>query len=105
MRGRLAIPIHDAQGQLVAYCGRAVNGESQSLIFPNGFQPAEHIFGAHRVQSGQLYLMCDPLAVMKAFDGAIENAIAFLTEAILPQQLEMLSSLMETKKCESIEIN
>ena len=34
MRGKLAIPIHDAQGQLVAYCGRTVSDENPSDIFP-----------------------------------------------------------------------
>ena len=32
MRGRLAIPIHDWGGALVAYCGRAVEDESPTLI-------------------------------------------------------------------------
>lgn len=105
MRGRLAIPIHDPKGELVAYCGRAVKDESPSLIFPNGFRPEAHIFGAHAIQPGPLYLMSDPLAVMRAFEGGIDNAVSFLTETISPQQLEMLSSLMDEKKCETIEIN
>lgn len=105
MRGRLAIPIHDPEGELVAYCGRAVKDESPSLIFPNGFRPEAHIFGAHAIQPGPLYLMGDPLAVIRAFDGGIDNAVSFLTEAVSPQQLEMLSSLMDEKKCETVEIN
>jgi DNA primase len=104
MRGRLAIPIHDRSGELVAYCGRAVNGESPALIFPNGFQPAEHVLGAHLVKPGPLYLMRDPLDMLKAHEGGIDNAVAFLTEVLTPQQLEMLSSLMDERKCESVEI-
>ena len=49
MRGRLAIPIHDRAGTLLAYCGRAVKDESPSLIFPNGFDPRGAIFNAHRI--------------------------------------------------------
>lgn len=82
-----------------------MNGESPTLIFPNGFQSAEHIFGAHRISSGPLYLMRDPLDVLKAHEGGIDNAIGFLTEVLSAQQLEMLSSLMDERKCETIEIN
>jgi len=103
MRGRLAIPIHDAQGQLLAYCGRAVNGESPTLIFPNGFQRGEVIFNAHQVRAGPLYLVREPLQVLTAFEGGIENVIAFLTESISAQQLEMLASLMDERHCEIVE--
>ena len=57
LRGRLAIPIHDRTGELVADCGRVVNGESLALIFPNGFQPTEHILGAHLVKPGPLHVL------------------------------------------------
>lgn len=105
MRGRLAIPVHDPNGQLVAYCGRAVKVESPSLIFPNGFQPEALIFNAHVLQPGPAHLMRDPPAVMQAHQGGIDNAVSFLTETVSPQQFEMLASLMDEKNCESVEIN
>jgi hypothetical protein len=104
MRGRLAIPIHDATGVLVAYCGQAVSGESPALIFPNGFQPSEHIFNAEKVHEGPLTLVREPLQVLKALEGGIENVVAFLTESTSPQQLEMLASLMDQRGCEAIEL-
>lgn len=104
MRGRLAIPIHDGQGELLAYCGRAVKDESPALIFPNGFQPAEHLFGAHLVKPGPLYLMRDPLDILKAHEGGIDNAVAVLTEVLVAQQLEMLVTLMNEHNSESVEL-
>jgi DNA primase len=104
LRGRLAIPIHDRHGTLVAYCGRAIKGESPALIFPNGFNPADFIFGAQLVQSGHLALVRDPLSVMVAYQSGVENVVAFLTEAISAQQLEMLSSLMDERHCETVEL-
>lgn len=103
MRGRLAIPIHDARGQLLAYCGRTVSVESPTLIFPNDFQPSEVIFNAHQVRAEPLYLFSDPLQVLTASEGGIENAIAFLTDGISTQQLEMLASLMDERHCETVE--
>jgi hypothetical protein len=34
----------------------------------------------------------------------IENVVAFLTEGITARQLEMLASLMDKKKCGTVEI-
>ena len=79
MRGRLAIPIHDRSGALLAYCGRTVKDESPLLIFPNGFDPHAVIFNAHRISDAELYLLRDPLQVLPAFEAGIENVVAFLT--------------------------
>ena len=104
MRGRLAIPIHDRAGTLLAYCGRAVNDESPSLIFPNGFDPRGAIFNAHRIVEGDLFLVRDPLQVLTAHESGIENVIAFLTETVTAQQLEQLAALMDERKCENMEM-
>ena len=105
MRGRLAIPLHDVNGLLLAYCGRAVGAESPALTFPNGFNPAEVIFNAHNLHEGPLVLLSDPLQVLRAAEGGVENAVAFLTGSIVPQQLEMLASLMDQKGCDSLDIH
>ena len=102
LRGRMALPIHSKEGLLLAYCGRTVKGESPTLTFPNGFQPADVIFNAHRVTEGELYLVRDPLQVLTAHESGIENVVSFLTEAISAQQLEMLASLLDEKRCDSV---
>ena len=104
MRGRLAIPIHDATGALVAYCGQAVTDESPTLIFPNGFQPTDYIFNSQTVFEGLLTLVREPLQVLKAHEGGMENVVAFLTDTVTPQQLEMLASLINQRRCEAIEL-
>ena len=104
LRGRLAIPIHDRHGTLIAYCGRAVKEESPTLIFPNGFQPGEVIFGGHLARAGQLYLVRDPLQVLTAFESGVDNVVAFLTDGIVAQQLEILASLMDERHCEIVEL-
>ena len=103
LRGRLAIPIYDREGMLLAYCGRSVKNESPTLAFPNGFDPHSVIFGAHKVQAGELYLVRDPLQVLTAYEAGVENVVAFLT-TITAQQLEQLASLMDEKKVETVEL-
>ena len=95
MRGRFAIPVHDPAGVLLAYCGRAVKDESPLLLFPNGFDPRTAIFNAHRITEGDLFLVRDPLQVLKAQESGIENVVAFLTEIVAAQQLEQLAALMD----------
>jgi DNA primase len=100
-RGRLALPLHDRYGILVGYCGRSLKNESPLLVFPNGIDPHDFIFNAHRVIEGELYLVRDPIDVLKAIESGVENVVAFLTE-ITPQQIEMLAALMDSKKCETV---
>lgn len=99
-RGRVALPVQDRQGAVVCFCGRSVKDETPLLVFPRDFDPREHIFGAHRVTQGELYVVRDPLQVLTAFEAGMENVVAFLTDGISAQQWEMLSSLMDERKCE-----
>ena len=59
---------------------------------------------AGRVQEGPLCLVRDPLEVLTAYEQGVENVVAFLTDGISAQQLEMLAALMDEKKCESVEL-
>jgi hypothetical protein len=94
MRGRLAIPIRDRSSRLLAYCGRALRNERPTLTFPHGFDPAGVVFSADRITGGQFHLVRDPLRVLAAHDSGIDNVVAFLTEGIAPQQLEMLAAVV-----------
>lgn len=51
MSGRIAIPIHDHDGRLVGYCGRAIEGESPRYRFPIGFQKSQVLFNHHRARA------------------------------------------------------
>lgn len=105
MRGRLAIPIHDAQGILLAYAGRAISDDQEpKLIFPANFDPSRHLFNAHRIAPGPLTLARDPLAVLGAFEAGINNVVAILTDTLTAPQLELVIQLMQTANCESVEI-
>ncbi len=46
--GRLVIPIHNLRGELVAYCGRALDGSEPRYRFPPGFAKSELLFNWHR---------------------------------------------------------
>lgn len=46
--GRLVIPIHNQRGELVAYCGRALDRSQPRYRFPSGFAKSEILFNLHR---------------------------------------------------------
>ncbi len=104
MRGRLAIPIHDTDGILVAYCGRALKGESPKLIFPNGFDPEEYLFTALQAPIEEITLVRDPLDALIASQNGVENVVSVLTETISADQLKLLADLMDQNEASSIEL-
>jgi hypothetical protein len=51
---------------------------------------------------GGLYLMRDPLEVLRAVDSGVSNAVCFLTDTVSAHQLEMLVALLDTTHCELV---
>lgn len=105
MRGRLAIPIHDPDGGLIAYAGQALD-ESQHppLIFPKDFDPAAHLFNAHRVREEELTLCRDPVTAIAAWENGIDNVVATLTSEIVPAQLRLLAELMDDRAITTLDL-
>jgi hypothetical protein len=99
LRGRVAVPIRDRTGSLLAYCGVAASEEqSPRFLFPSNFDPASAIFNADRVVAGELNLLRNVVEVLEAFQNGVENTVCFLTDGVSAQQLEQLASLMDQKK-------
>ena len=48
LAGRCVIPIRDEKSRLVAYAGRAVNGEEPKYRFPPGFRKSQVLFNLDR---------------------------------------------------------
>jgi DNA primase len=49
LRGRIVIPMHDEHGALIAYAGRAIDGQEPKYRFPTGFRKSLVLFNLHRV--------------------------------------------------------
>jgi DNA primase len=102
-RGRLAIALHDRDGNIMGFAGRSLGEEQPALTIPNGINPQEIIFGGERVEQGTLYLVRDVLDVLKAHESGVTNCVCFLTD-ITALQVEMLAALMATKHCDTVEL-
>src|SRR4029079_18936705 len=71
LKGRLAIPVHNAGGELVAYAGLAVQGDdSPRYLFPPNFHPALEVMNLNRLaegprEDGSLYLVPEIEGVLR----------------------------------------
>ena len=52
MHGRLVIPIHNADGELIAYCGRSVDQTQPRYRLPSAFAKSQILFNMHRAVAG-----------------------------------------------------
>jgi DNA primase len=50
MYDRIVIPIHNREGELVAYAGRSIDGSEPRYKFPVGFHKSLELFNLHRVR-------------------------------------------------------
>lgn len=98
-RGKLAVPIFEEDGTLVAYVG--IDLKNKSLAYPKGYEP--DMFNVQNVQEGTLYVTRNPLTVLTAYENGIENCVALLGD-ITPRTLERLSDIMGNSGCEDVEL-
>jgi DNA primase len=50
MHDRIVIPIHNSNGELVAYAGRSIDGSEPRYKFPTGFHKSLELYNLHRVK-------------------------------------------------------
>ena len=95
LRNRIAIPIQDAQGRLVAYCGRSLDGSEPRYKFPPGFAKAHVLYNFHRAADGDspgvivVEGFFDCLKVQQAGFGSV---VALMGAAFSAAQRQLLTS-------------
>lgn len=82
MKDRVAIPIHNAAGELVAYAG--LSPTDGSIKYPDGFRPELELYNVHRVppaaRTGEKCLIVVPdfLSVWHLYQRGLPNAVALI---------------------------
>jgi len=93
-RGRLVIPIHDERGELVAYCGRALDGTEPRYRFPSGFPKSEILFNLHRAAASgrQTVVVVEGFFdCLKLRQAGLSSVVALMGTALYsPQQRRLL---------------
>lgn len=107
MKGRIAIPIFDYYGKLVAYCGRAVEEEMRpKYLFPKNFNKSHHLFNIQHIQHIQhIHAKKDcwkkqkPIFLVEGFFDCIHivklgfDVLAIMGNSISQHQLELLKKI------------
>ncbi len=98
MRGRIAIPIHDERGELVAYAGRAVEeklaAEHGKYRLPTNFSKNHVVWNLNRARE---HAKASGLIVVEGFFGAMRvhqagfpNVVALMGSAVSDEQEQLL---------------
>jgi DNA primase len=95
MSRRIAIPIHDADGRLVADCGRALDGRTPRYLFPAGFQKARVLFNYHRARAtgaGEVIVVEGFFDCLRVYQAGFPNVVALMGVAFSQAQRQLLAS-------------
>ena len=95
MSGRIAIPIHDTENNLVAYCGRAVDDSEPKYFFPKGFEKNRVVYNLNRVKrskAGEIAIVEGFFDVFALWQSGIDS-VALMGSSMSYHQKRLLSNL------------
>ncbi len=103
LRGMIAIPIHNEDGQLVAFAGRRLKPQAVrddgKYKFPAKFHPDRLLYNYHRAKGlmaeAGLVLVKGFFSVARLYEAGITNAVAPMGFALSPFQRELLAKAPE----------
>jgi DNA primase len=88
LKDRIAIPIHNAQGQLIAYCGRAVDDEQKKdggkYKLPKNFVKSAVLYNLNRQRENEdsFILVESFLSVFHLHQAGLGNALALMGSSL-----------------------
>jgi DNA primase len=97
MAGRIVIPIHNAEGELVAYAGRALDPETEPRYkLPAGFNKSLELFNLHRAAQadsrGVVIVVEGFFDAMKVHQADFPAVVALMGSSLSDAQAELLGA-------------
>lgn len=99
MAGRIAIPIHTADGtDLLAYAGAATREDQEPWKFPKDFRPDLEVFNVHRLPVSDadaaepIYVTFDPFFVLQQHRDGNPHTVAILSDEVTDRQLDTIAT-------------
>src|SRR4029453_1065212 len=90
MHRRLVIPIHNAEGELIAYCGRSVDQTQPRYRVPPGFAKSEFLLNMHRVAAMEE----NSVAVVEGFFDCMK-----VHQAGIPSVVALMGAVLYEPQC------
>lgn len=100
LKGRMAIPVHNGRGELLAYAGLAIEeGASHRYLFPPKFHPGLEVFNLHRLpefdgEDAPLYLTPEISSVLRLAEVGIVAVLGLFDGSLSLVQEEALKSAL-----------
>jgi hypothetical protein len=100
LKGRLAIPVHNDCGELVAYAGLGVEeGQTPRYLFPPNFHPELEVMNLHRLpklagDGGSLYLIPEIEGVLRLAEADVGSVLGLFDGSLSPVQEEALAGAL-----------
>jgi len=79
---RIVVPVHDGEGKLLGYIGRATNAMEPKYLLPRGFPLGKILFNMHRVKDAERVVVVEGV-----FDAVRVHAAGYPVVALLGSQL------------------
>jgi DNA primase len=97
MAGRIVIPIHNAEGDLVAYGGRALDSATEPRYkLPAGFNKSLELFNLHRAAQcdsrGVVIVVEGFFDAMKVYQAGFPSVVALMGSSLSDVQAELLTA-------------
>lgn len=94
MSGRIAIPINDHAGRVVAYCGRAVDAIEPRYRFPAGFQKSRVLFHYDQARAAggdQVTVVEGFFDCMRVYQAGFASVVALMGARLSPAQKTLIA--------------
>lgn len=91
MSGRVVIPIHNREGELVAYAGRAIDDSQPKYKLPTGFRKSLELFNLHRVGEREGAVVVEGFFDCIKVQQAGYPSVALMGASLSARQEEMLA--------------
>lgn len=103
LKGRIAIPIHNESGELLAYAGRSIETTQDSGFkyrFPHGFKKSLVLYNLHRARNfinGKLILVEGFFAAMNLWQAGYRNVVACMGSFLSKAQNDLILKTVGNK--------
>jgi DNA primase len=99
LKGRLAVPVHNYGGELVAYVGLALDDAEPRYLFPPDFHPALEVFNLHRLteiadEAGPLHLVPEVEGVLRLTQSGILSVLGLFDGSLSAEQEEAIAGAL-----------
>jgi DNA primase len=100
LKGRIAVPIRNSKGELLAYAGLSPDLASDGrYLFPPKFHPALEVFNLDRLPATRepdtpIYLASEILDVLRLVDAGVEPVLGLFDGSLSEPQTRLLDELL-----------